>query len=69
MSQFVEEVMRDSLNSFLAAANKAQLHGHGNYPLFVQIGSGATAQKMQVASVETYVNPVTGQVEVVIRTK
>lgn len=66
---FVAEVMRDSLNAFLAAANKAQLHGHGIHPLYVQVGSGAAAQKVQVASVETYENPMTLQTEVVIRTE
>lgn len=66
---FVAEVMRDSLNAFLAAANKAQMYGHGTYPLFVQVGSGATAQKVQVAGIETYENPMTSQTEVVIRTK
>jgi len=45
------------------------MYGHGTYPLFVQVGSGATAQKVQVASIETYENPMTSQTEVVIRTK
>jgi hypothetical protein len=65
---FVEDVMRDSLNAFLAAANKAQLMGHGNHKLFVQIGEDATT-RLQVVSVEVYNNPMTDCNEVVIRTK
>lgn len=67
--EFYAEVMRDSLNAFLAAANKAQLMGHGTYPLFVQVGEGAACTRVQVKSIEVYDNPVTDRTEVVVRTK